>query len=195
MPPSTREIPHAESPDPSFLTTSGPTPISAKCGESVNPYTDSGNKPPTTLQKQPMVVLTRLSPNVIRTLLAPTLENQDREDDSSLSDSSHLDSDTQWKPDADSSDSDFSISNYNSGSNKRRKLAQKKGGKIASTHKASTKTGAQSNAEKTSTPKANENTSAKSNTEKKSTPSANTNGNGIKTLLTRTWTLLPLRNV
>lgn len=172
-PTSTQEFAHAETQDPSFPITDGPTPLLTKLGDSVYLCTHNGKKRLISLERQPVVVLTRLSPCKISSLLPPTLQNPDSEDESS---------DTQWEPDEDSSDSDFSISSYNPGPNKRRKMDQKKEerDKSPSTQQASTNTGAESNAAKTSTPQANANTKAKSNTMKTSTPPANTNGNGHK---------------
>lgn len=172
-PPSTQEFAHAETQDPSFPTANGPTPLLPKLGDSVYLCTHNGKKRLISLKRQPVVVLTRLSPCKIRSLLPPTLQNHDREDESS---------DTQWEPDEDSSDLDFSISSYNTGPNKRRKMDQKKEkrDKSPSTQQASANTGAKSSAAKTSTPQAKANSKAKSNTMKTSTPPANTNGNGHK---------------
>lgn len=84
-------------------------PSSPKLADSVNLCTGSGKKTLTSLKMQPVVLLTPLSQREISSLCAPTLQSQTEQDESFNS----LDSDTLWALDEDTSDSDFSISSYN----------------------------------------------------------------------------------
>lgn len=67
-----------------------------------------------------MVVLTRLSSRMVSSLRSATPQSHDSKEEFS----GNFDSDTHWQPNRDLSDSDYSMSNYNSGSNKRRRIDQ-----------------------------------------------------------------------
>lgn len=113
IPPSTYET-HG------FSSTNGPTPPSLKPWDNV--YTLNGKTFHVNLNRQPVVVLTRLSPCLISSLCSPAPKSSDIEDENIY----NSDSDTQWEPDEGMcSDSDFSSSNDNTWSNKRRKIDPK----------------------------------------------------------------------
>nr|XP_046273564.1 uncharacterized protein LOC124074563 isoform X2 [Scatophagus argus] len=115
------EFVRSESPVPSSPTTSGPTPWLPNLRDSKNFYRDDSKKVHINLKRQPVVVLTRLSPSKISCLRSPAPQDYNSEDESLNS----LDSDTQWEPDDDFNYSDSSISSYDTGSQKRRKIYQK----------------------------------------------------------------------
>uniref|UniRef100_UPI0037E77747 histone-lysine N-methyltransferase SETDB1-B-like isoform X1 n=2 Tax=Semicossyphus pulcher TaxID=241346 RepID=UPI0037E77747 len=128
------------------------------------------------IKRKPVVVLTRLPFYKIRSLLPPTPQDH-CSDDESLKTLNDSDSDPYWEPDDESCDSDISISTYNSGSKKRRKIDQSNEtpAKRHATPQASTNMDAKSNA--TSAPQASTNTDAKSNgTSASQKAPANTNG-------------------
>ncbi|XP_044028956.1 histone-lysine N-methyltransferase SETDB1-A-like isoform X2 [Siniperca chuatsi] len=172
-PPSPSEFVHTETQIPSSSSTNGPTCLLPKLQDRENLRRDNGKKSSIHL-KTAVVVLTRLPRCKISSLHPPTLQSHYREDESL----NNSDSDKQWDPEDDSSDSDFSISSYNIGSNKRRKIDQKneKLAKRHATPQASTKSNGKFNAAKTSTPQANGSTDAKRNAVKTSTLPGNTNG-------------------
>lgn len=197
--PSPCDFVHDVTQVPSSPTPSGCSSLSPMLGNSEN-VERNDVKQIINLKKQPVVVLTRIPLTKIRSLCPPTPLNHDSEDESlnpptperldgedeyfdpptrqkhDSEDESSSDSDNQWEPDDDSSDSDYSISSYNTGSNKRRKIDQKNEAhaKSHATPQASRKTGAESKPAKTSTPQASAINDAKSNKMKTST--ANTNG-------------------
>ncbi|XP_045913702.1 histone-lysine N-methyltransferase SETDB1-A [Micropterus dolomieu] len=108
-------------------------------------------------------------------------------------------SDAQWEPEDDSSDSDFSFSSHNTGSNKRRKI-DRKNNKLAKRHatpQSSTNSNPKGNVTKTSTPQTNKNTNPKGNMTKTSTPQANAKNNVTKTstLPTNTNGVTPVSTV
>ncbi|XP_033492495.1 uncharacterized protein LOC117263338 [Epinephelus lanceolatus] len=128
-------------------------------------------------KRKPVVALTRLSESEIQSLLHPAPQSRDGEDESLH----NSDSDMQWEPGDDSSDSDYSISSTNSRPSKRRKMDQKNK-KLVKTHaspEASTNSNAKSNKTKTSAHQASASTDAKVNVKKTSPPqeSASTNAN------------------
>ncbi|XP_051246529.1 histone-lysine N-methyltransferase SETDB1-B-like isoform X2 [Dicentrarchus labrax] len=124
-------------------------PLLPRLEDSEKVYKVNGKKVSISLKRQPVVVLTRLSPREISSC-PPTPQDHDREDESL----NNLGSDSERASDNDSSDSNDSISRYNTGSNKRRKVDQKnkKPAKRHATPQARTNAGAKSNAGKTSTP-------------------------------------------
>lgn len=183
----------------SSSTPNGCSPLSPKLGNSENTGGDV-TKQSIQLKKQPVVVLTRIPLSKIRFLCPPRPWNHYREDeplspptpqkynseeeflnlstprkhDSELESTNSSDSKKQWEPDDDSSDSDYSISSYNSGSNKRRKMNKnnKTNAKSHETQQASRITGADSKLAKIFKPQISPKNNAKSN----GAP-ANTNGN------------------
>ncbi|KAL7382651.1 hypothetical protein ABVT39_025803 [Epinephelus coioides] len=119
-------------------------------------------------KRKPVVALTRLSESEIQSLLRPAPQSRDDEDESLH----NSDSDTQWEPGDDLSDSDYSISSTNSRPSKRRKMDQKNK-KLVKTHaspEASTNSNAKSNETKTSAHQASASTDAKVNVKKTSPP-------------------------
>ncbi|XP_050923640.1 histone-lysine N-methyltransferase SETDB1-B isoform X1 [Lates calcarifer] len=130
--------------------------------------------------KEPVVILTRLSEGKISALRPRTPPKDHSRDESSQS----SDSDVQWEPEEDSSDSDFFVSNYNTGTKKRRKIDVNPA-KSHATPEASTNTEAKSNREKKSTPQFNAKDDATSSAAKTSAPQTNgntsANSNGTET--------------
>lgn len=96
---------------------------------------------------------------MISSLHSATLQNHDSKEFSG-----NFDSDTHWQPDRDSSDPNYSISSYNSGSNKRRRIDQECD--KSALKQASPKTGAKCKTAK--------NTGTKRKTAKPLTPQADT---------------------
>ncbi|KAM8767872.1 histone-lysine N-methyltransferase SETDB1-A isoform 1-T1 [Acanthopagrus schlegelii] len=70
------------------------------------------------LKRQPVVLLTRLSTDKLYSVCPPTPQDHSSKDESF----NNSGSDPSWEPPVDSSDSEYSISSFNSGSNKRRKI-------------------------------------------------------------------------
>ncbi|XP_026202695.1 histone-lysine N-methyltransferase SETDB1-like isoform X2 [Anabas testudineus] len=153
------------------------------------------------LIREPVVVLTRL-PHCMIPALRPSASQKNCSDDECIS---SVESDVQWEPDDDSSDSSYSISCSKTGSKKRRKRHEKnkKPTKSGAKPQASSHSEPQSKAMKTTTqtksntdaknspakcspPKASTDNSAKDNEEKTPVPedssSANTKNNKTKTL-------------
>lgn len=130
--------------------------------------------------KEPVVILTRLPEGKISALRPRTPPKDHSRDESSQS----SDSDVQWEPEEDSSDSDFFVSNYNTGTKKRRKIDVNPA-KSHATPEASTNTEAKSNREKKSTPQFNAKDDATSSAAKTSAPQTNgntsANSNGTET--------------
>ncbi|XP_029298334.1 histone-lysine N-methyltransferase SETDB1-A-like isoform X2 [Cottoperca gobio] len=156
---------------PSSSHANGPTPLSPKLPDSNTLHTNND-------KREPVVVLTRLSACQIRSLSSCRPQNRHSEDESS----NYSDSDKQWEPQGDSSDSDSSILSDKTGLNKRRKihhkdqtLAKSKGIPQASTNQYLC-TSAKSSEEITSTPQEMAKTDAKSNVMKTSTPPAKSDG-------------------
>ncbi|XP_072226872.1 uncharacterized protein [Leuresthes tenuis] len=170
------------------------SPMLPKPNSKGNQETNKEQKSHPILKRNAVVVLTRLSKSQIISALRPRLPSEDEHLSSS-------DSDVQWEPVGDSSDSDFSLCHFNTGSNKRRKIQQRKekcerscrtsqrskdftaevNGTKTSAPTASTNSGAKSNAAKTSAPQASPKTDAKSNKREatasnatKTAPQANT---------------------
>ncbi|XP_023151347.2 histone-lysine N-methyltransferase SETDB1-A-like isoform X2 [Amphiprion ocellaris] len=121
------------------------------------------------LIKELKVVLTRLPASTIADA-RPTPQRRCSEDESLSS----AESDNLWEPEGDSSDSDFNISTFNAGSNKRRKI-NIRNGKCNRSHvapQASTNSGTKSNRAETSTPTTTKNICAKNNVAEASTSQA-----------------------
>ncbi|XP_060915933.1 histone-lysine N-methyltransferase SETDB1-A [Labrus mixtus] len=136
------------------------------------------------LKRKPVVVLKKLPYIQIKPLLRPPPQGPS----SDVESFSDADSDTHWEPEKDSSDSDCSISSYNSGSKKRRKIEQKETrpakpqeststnakSKATSAPKASSISNAKDNIKKSSAVKAEAKSNAEEATAVTSTPAANT---------------------
>ena len=135
-----------------------------------NQETNKEQKSLPILKRNAVVVLTRLSKSQIISALRPQLPQSNISEDEHLS---STDSDVQWEPIDDSSDSDFSLCNFNTGSNKRRKIQQrnKTCERSCRTSQRSKDSTAKVNGTKTSAP-AKTNSSAKSNAAKTSAPQA-----------------------
>ncbi|XP_008278763.1 histone-lysine N-methyltransferase SETDB1-B-like [Stegastes partitus] len=150
----------------------GRAPLSPTLGNNDNPQRHNGEKEHHILTKELMVVLTRLpASRIAKALRRPTPQRR-CSDDESLS---GAESDQMWEPEEDSSGSDFSLSNFNSSSNKRRKINRKNGKRAAS--RASRTSGAKSNGAETSTPTASKDISAEKTVTKTSTPQASASTN------------------
>ncbi|XP_071394128.1 histone-lysine N-methyltransferase SETDB1-B-like [Centroberyx affinis] len=167
MPQSPYEAVPPETQASSSLTTNRPTAASRRRRlDSKTRDTDKGKMPQreeasSSLNrvKKAVVVLSRLSEHTIRSALRPPVPQLDSSEEEDLS---ICDSDTQWEPKDDSSDSDCSNSSSETKSNKKKGTHQK-------TRKLST-----DDATKTSKPQAN--TDAKRNaTNNTTTPQGNTN--------------------
>ncbi|XP_073338876.1 histone-lysine N-methyltransferase SETDB1-A [Pagrus major] len=123
-PPSSPEFLHTETcvpgPPPSICS----TPLLPNPEDSENLWRDNDKKlvnlkrQLVSLKRQPVVLLTRLSPRKSCSFRPPAPQDPNNEhecfDDSS--------SGSQWEPEEDSSYSDYSFSSFNAGSNKRRKI-------------------------------------------------------------------------
>nr|XP_020441691.1 histone-lysine N-methyltransferase SETDB1-A-like [Monopterus albus]XP_020441692.1 histone-lysine N-methyltransferase SETDB1-A-like [Monopterus albus]XP_020441693.1 histone-lysine N-methyltransferase SETDB1-A-like [Monopterus albus]XP_020441694.1 histone-lysine N-methyltransferase SETDB1-A-like [Monopterus albus]XP_020441695.1 histone-lysine N-methyltransferase SETDB1-A-like [Monopterus albus] len=165
--------------------TKGHTPLLPKQKDTDKINGDNGTKRSASLIRKPVVVLTRLPQRKIDALCQLAPVGDDSEHESLIS----MDSDMQWEPEDDSSDSDFSESSFKTGSKRRRKIDTKKEKlfKNLATPQTRTNTSATSDAAETSSPQANADSDAKSSTEKTPVPQASTktltapgNTNGLK---------------
>ncbi|KAI9540106.1 hypothetical protein NQZ68_002040 [Dissostichus eleginoides] len=130
-----------------------------------------GNSKKPSIKKEPVVVLTRLSENQMKTFCPPTPLDDHSENESS----NNSDCDMLWEPKekSDDSDSDSSISSKRTTSKRRRKGDHKN-------QKRSQRRIATSNEGKISTPQASANTDAKSAVMNTSTRPANTEGASLE---------------
>ncbi|XP_033980651.1 histone-lysine N-methyltransferase SETDB1-B-like [Trematomus bernacchii] len=139
-----------------------------------------GNSKKPSFKKEPVVVLTRLSENQMKTFCPPTPLDDHSENESS----SYSDCDVLWEPkqksDDSDSDSDSPISSNRPASKRRRKGDHKnqKRSRIKSQHGRITV--ATSNEGKISTPQASANTDAKSAVMNTSTPPSKTEGASLE---------------
>ncbi|XP_020495930.1 histone-lysine N-methyltransferase SETDB1-A [Labrus bergylta] len=124
------------------------------------------------LKRKPVVVLKKLPYTQIKPLLRPPPQGPS----SDVESFSDADSDTHWEPEKDSSDSDCSISSFNSGSKKRRKIERKE------THPAKPQESTSTNAKSkvTSAPKASSISNAKDNIKKSSATKTDAKSNTKK---------------
>ncbi|XP_070703085.1 histone-lysine N-methyltransferase SETDB1-B-like [Pempheris klunzingeri] len=171
--PSPRKFVPTETEVLSPPTTSGLTPLLTKLKDLIEAEDHSAdNIKKNCMKRRPVVVLTRLTTSMIKSLCLRKSPNNCSEDESS----DIWESD--YQPEDDSSDSEYSVSDYEYGPNKRRRIAQKSNAKP----QASTKTDAQSKTAKTSTLQAN----VKSEVTKTSPPQTNRNTNECKPIKTST---------
>ncbi|KAM4539701.1 histone-lysine N-methyltransferase SETDB1-B-like [Odontesthes bonariensis] len=159
-------------------TSNGVAPMLPKPNSKGNLETKEEQKSLPILKRNAVVVLTRLSKSKIISALRPRLPPSNSSEDNN---SSSFDSDVQWEPIDDSSDSDFC--DFNTGSNKRRKIQRRdeKWKRSSRTSQRRNDFTAKVNEIKPSAPQASPKTNAKSNrTEEaasdatKITPKANT---------------------
>ncbi|XP_022055787.2 histone-lysine N-methyltransferase SETDB1-A [Acanthochromis polyacanthus] len=156
-----------------------------------NPQRDNRKAAHHIIIKELKVTLTRLPASTIandlpqlRTRPRPTPQRPCSEDESSSS----AESDSLWEPGGDSSDSDFDISTFNAGSNKRRKIINIRNGKCNWGHvapQALTNSDTMSNRAETSTQTHTKNICTKIET---STSQASASSNAISKTTTTTTT-------
>ncbi|XP_068432137.1 histone-lysine N-methyltransferase SETDB1-B-like isoform X2 [Clinocottus analis] len=156
-------------------TTNGLTSPLPKRHDRENLNGVEGKKNSISRKGEPVVVLTRLSANEIRSLCPWMSLHHSNVKISETSIGS--DSDMQWEPEEDSSGSEYSVSNTKTVPNNKRRKMDQKTNKLApsrATPQASANTGAKSNVTSTTTLQAGTNSNAKSNLTETSTPPATT---------------------
>ncbi|XP_069032856.1 histone-lysine N-methyltransferase SETDB1-B-like isoform X1 [Embiotoca jacksoni] len=152
----------------SSATSTGPAPLLPKPQVNENQEKVNGTKRRLPLMRELVVVLTKLPLSTINKYSASSPPQNDCIGDESLSTTGSV---IRWEPDDSIDDSDISLSSFNSGSNKRRKISQKSETSHTrhGTMQASRNSDAKSKRAKTSVPTASTNSCAKSNKTKAST--------------------------
>ncbi|XP_030267908.1 histone-lysine N-methyltransferase SETDB1-A isoform X2 [Sparus aurata] len=123
-PPSSPEFLHTETCVPSRPTTICSSPLLPNPEDSESLLKDNDEKLVSLkrklvcLKRQPVVLLTRLSPEKLYSFCSPAPQDHSSKDESF----NNSGSDPSWEPQGDSFDSEYSISSFNAGSNKRRKI-------------------------------------------------------------------------